>query len=191
MTTSAPSAFPLAARDALPDSLKTLVTKLPRNVWEAHHEFGPLTQFWLQRHMMFRQLLRAMSERTEARLDKRYDPRRYQAELGRLGGLFVGQLHEHHSVEDHHYFPKLVALDADLAAGFALLDADHHALDAHLADFVDKANAILQAPKPDRSAVDAFGDVLQTSHRLLDRHLIDEEDLIVPILLTHGERSVS
>ncbi len=181
----------LATRDGLPDHLRVLADHFARETWDAHSEFGALTKFWLDRHLMFRSLLARMEEDAQALLDGKADPRRYQAALARFGGLFVGQLHEHHTIEDQHYFPMLIGLESRLKEGFDLLDADHHAIDAHLQAFADDANAVLRAPKLDKTQTDRFLGTLGQSHKLLDRHLTDEEDLVVPIILTHGERALS
>lgn len=177
----------LASRDGLPAHLRILAERFAREDWTSHDSFGALTRFWLDRHIMFRQLLIRMTDDTQSFLDGGSDSRRYQAGLARFGSLFVGQLHEHHNVEDHHYFPRLMALEPRLQAGFDLLDADHHALDAHLEAFVADANGVLNAKTPRKTGVDAFLQTLERSERLLNRHLTDEEELIVPIILTHGE----
>lgn len=179
----------LAGRDGLPEALRVLLAEYPREGWEADPSFGELIRFWLDRHVMFRRILAAMTERTEATADVVLDPRRFGAELSRLGSMFVGELHGHHSIEDHHYFPRLRKLDGRLDHGFDLLDADHHDLDAHLADFTGNANALLRdiaEGKPHDASLDTFLTGLGGTHRFLDRHLTDEEDLIVPVLLKHG-----
>lgn len=178
----------LATRDGLPDALRILLAEYPRAGWLAHPQFDGLVRFWLDRHLMFRDLLAAMQAETQAMLDRGCDPRAFAARLSQLGGRFVGDLHGHHHIEDDHYFPILTRLDPRLARGFDLLDADHHALAAHLDDFVGAANAVLkvwQGPGL-MDATAAFQSTLQGSARLLDRHLTDEEDLIVPVILAHG-----
>ena len=185
-----PTAPDLATRDGLPDHLRILADRFARADWDGHEAFGALTRFWLDRHLMFRRLLATLDGEGGAFLDGEIDYQRYQAGLARYGSLFVGQLHEHHHVEDDHYFPQLVALEPRLSAGFDLLDADHHALDAHLEAFTNDANGILRPNGATKEAVDAFLKTLERSKALLDRHLSDEEDLIVPIILAHGEGSL-
>ena len=70
--------------------------------------------------------------------------------------------------------------------GLVVLDRDHHAIDGHLHDFAGAANGIIQAAgagSADKDAVAPMVSVLAKTHRFLDRHLIDEEDLVVPVLL--------
>ena len=187
----------LETRTGLPEHLRELVRLFPRDTWESHPNFGALTRFWLDRHGMFRELLVHLQADARLMADNNMDPQTYAHRLSRLGGLFVGQLHEHHNVEDLHYFPLLVAREGKLQAGFDLLDADHHALDEHLQEFTDVANALLTAAAqpPQAGATDIVGNaarfsgLLEDFDRFLDRHLVDEEELIVPVLLKHGENN--
>jgi rhodanese-related sulfurtransferase len=103
-----------------------------------------LRDFWLERHMMFRQLMTHMGRETEAFLDRDRDAQGFAQGIARYGGLFVNQLHGHHQIEDHHYFPLLRQKDARIERGFDLLDADHHALDGILNRFVEQANGAIQ-----------------------------------------------
>jgi hemerythrin-like domain-containing protein len=103
--------------------------------------------------------------------------------------MFVNGLHEHHTIEDTYYFPKLSTKDQRIEKGFAILDKDHHDLDAFLADFVTRANEVLGAADNRaklQTSAGRFQDELAKLERLLDRHLIDEEELIVPVILRYG-----
>lgn len=178
----------LASRPGLPDALRVRLAEYPRTGWDAHPHVDGLVRFWLDRHLAFRNLLAAMTADAQAVLDGRMEAEAYASRLSRLGGRFVGDLHGHHHIEDDHYFPLLAAMDPRLAQGFDLLDADHHAIAAHLERFTDTANAVLrgwQGPGL-RDAAGGFLQVLGDSAHLLDRHLTDEEDLIVPVILHHG-----
>ncbi|KPQ10433.1 MAG: Hemerythrin HHE cation binding domain [Rhodobacteraceae bacterium HLUCCA09] len=180
----------LGTRDGLPDALRVLLAEFPREEWEKAG-LSPLIRFWLDRHMMFRKLTVRLAADARAAIDGRADPRAHAAALSRFGGLFVGELHGHHHVEDAHYFPVLSRHDARLETGFGLLDADHHALDGHLHAFVERANAVLQADAVARhDATGRFLDGLEGFAPLLERHLTDEEDLVVPVLLKYGERGM-
>lgn len=180
--------LPLASRTGLPDALRVLVEKYPRPGWEAHREFNALTRFWLDRHLMFRRLQASLVSETQGFLDGGEDPRRFGARLSRLAGSYLNELHGHHQIEDMHYFPLLRAQDARLIAGFDLLDRDHHDLDAGLHRLADGTNAVLRGLGDARAERDAAGSLLGELDRFtvfLDRHLTDEEDLIVPVILEY------
>ena len=179
--------FDLADRDGLPDALRALVEAFPRDGWEAHANYSHLIAFWLDRHLMFRRLMEVLLTDAEDALDRRTDPVRYKARVSRFGGMLVDQLHGHHQIEDAHYFPVMAGLDAGVARGVEILDADHHALDAVLAEMTDRANAVLTAEEADhRDQTARLREVLLTFDPLLDRHLVDEEELVVPVLLKYA-----
>ena len=175
----------LEARSGLPDTLRILVEKYPRNLWESHHNFDALTRFWLERHLAFRDLLARIDSQTQAFLDDRQDHRRYASQSAQLIGHLLNDLHGHHQIEDTHYFPKLAALDPHLDAGFALLDGDHQALDGHIHGLADATNAMLRVlqAKSDKRAVADLHQRVQDFARFIDRHLIDEEELVIPAIL--------
>jgi hemerythrin-like domain-containing protein len=178
----------LEHRAGLPEPLRLLLDTHPRESWKAHPDFHGLVSFWLERHMMFRQLMEHMGRETEAFLDGSREVQGFAQGVARYGGLFVNQLHGHHQIEDHHYFPLLRQKDARIERGFDLLDADHHALDGILNRFVEQANGAIQgAGGPDpKAGAGALRDGLAELERLIGRHLEDEEDLIVPVILIHG-----
>ncbi|MBT8412021.1 MAG: hemerythrin domain-containing protein [Octadecabacter sp.] len=178
----------LEHRTGLPDALRVLLKEHPREAWEADPNFNGLISFWLNRHVMFRKLGGLLIEESQAVIDNRHDADRFSRAVGHYGGMLVNQLHGHHQIEDAHYFPVLATRDKRIEKGFDLLDADHHALDGHLNRFVDQANAAIKAaagtdPRP---AAEGFLHAASGLNGLLLRHLEDEEDLIVPVILRYG-----
>ena len=183
----------LDQRSGLPDALQVLLRAHPRAGWTADPGFQGLVQFWLSRHQMFRQILDVMEDDARLFLDRRRSPEAAVGRLRHFGQMFVQELHGHHQIEDHHYFPILAAKDPRLLRGFTILDQDHHALDGHLDDFTRAANLVIAAGPNDavmRDAVARFRPALAAMTRLLDRHLTDEEDLIVPVILRHGAEGI-
>lgn len=170
----------LAQRKALPEALRVLLTDLPRQSWETHPKFGGLVQFWLERHLMFRQLVDVLESDAQQAVDRALDPQAHRARVSRFAGMLVQQLHGHHQIEDHQYFPQLVTLDKRLQRGFDILDSDHHDLDDLLSRFVTQANGLLQGGEPG-----AFLTGVEDFKPFLNRHLVDEEELVVPVILTH------
>jgi iron-sulfur cluster repair protein YtfE (RIC family) len=178
----------LEVREGLPDALRILLKDYPRDAWEADPAFSQLIRFWLDRHLMFRRLLAGLTTDTEAALNANLDIPDYANRLSRLGSHFLQHLHGHHQIEDAHYFPRLVTLDDRLTRGFRILDRDHHAIDGHLSIFADEANSVLTratAPKAPMAELEALRLGLLRMTGFLDRHLTDEEELIVPVLLKY------
>lgn len=179
----------LATRPGLPDALRVLLAEYPRAGWAAHRHFDGLVAFWLDRHLNFRRLTTLLRGDTQALIDARLAPEAWAPRLARAGGHLLADLDGHHRIEDAHYFPLLAAAEPRLERGFALLDADHQALHHHLDAFAAAANAALAAradPGALRTAAGAFLAALDGLDRLLDRHLTDEEELVVPVVLRHG-----
>ena len=177
----------LDARQGLPEHLRVLAELYPRTEWRGHPNFNDLTAFWLERHGMFRQLNDLLVEGTQKRLDGA-NPR-YGREMQHYTSMFLNQLHGHHQIEDQHYFPQFIPLDARLEQGFEILDRDHHALDGHIHALAASTNAVLQkiaaGEDDEREARDLL--TAQTAFRkFLHRHLEDEEDLVVPVILEYG-----
>lgn len=136
---------------------------------------------------MFRQVMDKILTDTQAQIDA---PKpRYAAELTRYTGFFLNELHGHHGIEDQHYFPKFAALDRRLAQGFEILDSDHHTLDGHIHGLAEATNKVLGALKSGAPVQDHLGRLEQAQsafRRFLDRHLADEEEIIVPLILEYG-----
>lgn len=178
----------LERREGLPEALRVLLAQYPRAHWQGHPRFGGLTQFWLERHLGFRELHAALVAEVQGHLDRNTDPERHAGRLWRLGSTLIEGLEGHHQIEDAHYFPHLAALEPRLARGFALLDADHHALDAHLGALTKAANAHLGAVRAGdtRATAGALLAQIEGFGGFLERHLLDEEDLVVPVILHHG-----
>jgi iron-sulfur cluster repair protein YtfE (RIC family) len=181
----------LDMRTGLPDALRILLAESPRDLWQAHQNFDGLVRFWMERHLMFRQALTRLQSDAEAALDAKADPMAYRRNTQRLAGFFLNELHGHHQIEDVHYFPKLTKMEPRLDHGFELLDGDHKMLDGYLNDLADKTNDMLRANAADFIDTTAtLRDTLVPFERFLDRHLIDEEDLIVPVLLRDGSQDL-
>ena len=173
--------FGLMRRIGLPEALQVLLAAFPRAHWQEHRNFAGLVQFWLDRHMTFRQLLSALQTDAQQAVDGVMAPDRYRLRLSQMGGMLVNQLHGHHQIEDLHYFPVLTRMETRLSRGFDILDRDHHDLDDLLDRFVRRANETLQGAEAGRMLTE-----VEKLGPFLTRHLDDEEDLIVPVILKHG-----
>ena len=183
----------LASRPGLPEALRALLADFPRADWTLHRNFDGLVSFWLDRHLNFRDLTARMTLETHSVLDRSADPRLFAATISRLGNRFLTELHGHHQIEDSHFFPRLTALERRLERGFVMLEADHLAIDILLHRFTTSANAVLANWQTAAlvSQAATFATDLSAITALLDRHLVDEEDLIVPVILRHGPGAVA
>lgn len=188
-----PADFNINDRAALPDALRVLLEDYPREAWTADPGYSDLIRFWLERHVMFRRILDVVTNELEDTLNDQMTPQIFAAHLARYGQFFIKELHMHHMIEDQQYFPKLKTMDDRLGWGFDLLDRDHHAIDDHLNGFAADAKELLQtigSGVDARQVLEAFQGRLTGTHRLLDRHLTDEEDLIVPVILKYAPSGV-
>lgn len=176
----------------MPEEVQLLLRTYPRDDWEAHPGFKEKTRQWLSAHQMFRRLGNLLRAETENYLDKTSNPREYAARFRNYGGIMVGNLHGHHGWEDMSYFPELSAADPRFNAGLEILEKDHATLDVVLETFTDTANHMLRLIHRDEpSAYDEAGKLrstIETIEAFLQRHLSDEEDLAVPIILHHRLR---
>jgi Hemerythrin HHE cation binding domain len=185
--TMPPDDLPLATRDGLPAAWQIVLADHPRASWESHADFNGLAAFWLDRHLGFRQLCAQIAVETEAMIDRALTPEAYAGRLARLGTRLLGDLMGHHQIEDDVYFPKLARLEPRIMQGFAMLDRDHHDLHGLIDRFAGGANQVLQAKKDmaRREAAAVFRGDLVAFEVMLVRHLTDEEDLVLPVVLKH------
>ena len=184
----------LASRSGWPEDLRVLMARYPREQWAGHANLGEMARFWLSRHDMFRELAGMIRNiETQFRsgaLSAVEFPRLFVPRLQFL----LSQLEVHHQIEDLHHFPLLRAADEHLARGFDVLEADHHTIHADMDRTADTANALLRALSGDadhlRRCGDDYADASAALLKGLIRHLDDEEDLIVPLILDRGEAAI-
>jgi len=184
----------LEQRSGLPADLRFLADKYPREDWQAHDNIHGMANMWLQRHDMFRDiggiLTGAIADYREGRTDAQGFAKFFAPRLN----FFLGHLDGHHNVEDAHYFPVFAKVETRLKRGFEILDADHHTIHEGLERNSDAGNAFLRAlgetEDRQRFAADAYADENTRLVAMLTRHLADEEDLIIPLILERGDRGL-
>src|SRR5215207_2351186 len=153
------SELDLDRRTGWPDDLRLFVERYPRAVWPGHANLGQTARFWLERHDMFRDLGAALKSATGEFREGRPAARRV---------------------------PALVrAAEPRLVRGFEVLEHDHDILHERIARLADAANAFLEASEPGamRACADRYSLVTDELLSGLVRHLADEEDLIIPLIL--------
>lgn len=184
----------LEQRSGLPEDLRWLADRYPRNEWQAHENIHGMAGFWLQRHDMFRELGGLLSggiaDYREGRLTAPEFARWFAPRLNH----FLGNLDGHHNVEDQHYFPIFAKAESRLKRGFDILDADHHTIHDALERNAAAANAFVKALQESqdrqRFAADDYAGENDRLLAMLTRHLDDEEDLIIPLILDRGDRQL-
>ncbi len=184
--------YDITVRQGLPDEMQVLLRDYPRDTWPGHPDFARSIQNWMGAHRMFRQLAEIVTEDTEGFLDNGNDPQIYAGRLAHFGNLLVRNLHGHHGWEDHSFFPELEAADPRFTRGLEMLEGDHVALDTLLDRFTRGANRTVQLASLEEAQMkDEAGPLAETCAEIgqfLKRHLTDEEELAVPILLHYKMR---
>lgn len=184
----------LESRARLPDDLRYLVARYPRDDWAAHENVHGMASMWLQRHDMFRELGGILTGAIAGYREGRTDASQFASFFAPRLNYFLGQLDGHHNVEDHHYFPVFARVEPGLKRGFDILDSDHHLIHGALERNAETANAFLRGLQGDedrrRFAADAYAGENERLVAMLARHLDDEEDLIIPLILDRGDREL-
>lgn len=182
----------LDTRPGLPRDQRFLLELHPRSTWDGHDNLGELMRFWLSRHDGFREMGAGLDSLISDFREGNVSATDLAPLLVPRLQVFLGELHHHHLIEDHHYFPVFMAAERRMVRGFELLENDHEVIHARIEAVAESANALLRdlgGSDGDRvrRAADAYG---HESGRLISglmRHLSDEEDLIVPLVLERGE----
>lgn len=184
----------LAERDGLPADLLFLLEAHPRDTWNSGVIKG-LGRTWLHMHGSFRDASQALADSIDAvreagAFDPGFAPRFAQTASGLLG-----HLDGHHRIEDDHYFPIFQRTEPRLIRGFEIMDADHHVIHDAIESFATAGNAFLRGiggaeGRPEDAqnrALDAMADEIARFRRLLLRHLDDEEDLVIPLIVERDD----
>jgi iron-sulfur cluster repair protein YtfE (RIC family) len=187
------AALALAERSGWPPELRALIERYPRELWRGHKNLGQMAQFWISRHNMLRELAASITQGTADFQAGKLTAEQFPPWLVPRLQFFLEQLHAHHHIEDHHYFPIFRRADQRLARGFDVLELDHGELHRNIDLTVEAANAFLRSisdAETVKRTGDAFAQSSGTLMKGLTRHLDDEEDLIVPLILDRGEEEL-
>ena len=179
-------------RQGLPEEMQILLRDYPRESWPGHPNFAASIQNWMGAHVMFRRLSAQSERQVEAYLEGDLDADGFAERFGYFGDLLLRNLHGHHTWEDRKFFPELSAADDRFDHGLAMLEADHIEMDGLLDAFSRQGNrAVMLAHMDPDQAYEEAGKLLPQVGAIrgfLQRHLTDEEELVVPILLHHKMR---
>jgi hypothetical protein len=184
-------ALTVDVRNGLPDALLALLLKYPRDQWANDASLHGLAEGWLQRHNLFRELSVQSGGMTADLRDGRTSPTTFLPLFQRRMGLLLGELDMHHRVEDDYYFPTFAAAAPKLQKGFDILDNDHGVIHRAMYSLGTTSRELIAALSGEVAGRD--GDAPRVAERLageiegfdrtLLRHLEDEEDLIIPLIL--------
>ncbi len=157
----------------------------PKHEWASHQNYWRGADMWQGIH---RSLLHESGLFVEG-LEKLVDLPKGELQAGLLlnnmrhvGGHLIGHAHVHHHVEDDHYFPRFKEIFPQLGRPIDLLDCDHRVLEETL-DAVEGHVRAMQAENADRDRIGAALEDARKLDRILNRHLADEEDIVIPALL--------
>lgn len=179
----------LDQRSGLPEEMRFLLQQHPRDTWR--NSRSALAQFWVDKHAhMKRQSVALMGANADYREQRMSAVDFGTAIAPRLQG-FLAELHGHHQIEDFHYFPAFRNAEPRLGPGFDVLARDHELLHKGIMDIVEAVNAFITTIRDDatadadaqRHAADRYVRASELMHARLERHLADEEDLIIPLML--------
>ena len=191
MSAPEPPDLDLATRTGWPAELRGFLDRFPRGTWDGHVNLGGVARFWLNIHDGFRGFGGKLDAAAGEFREGQVTPEHFRAWFAPRLDMFLSHLNGHHHIEDHEYFPLFIAREPRLTRGFEVLERDHEAIHAAMDRMAETANGFLRAPVGDSDAMRfAADDYAEASGRLLvmlNRHLDDEEDLIVPIILARGE----
>lgn len=180
----------LDQRRGWPAELRFLLERHPRTDWLAHRSAD--VAFWLEIHDSFRHACVSL----ELLASEFQEGRRTVRDLAvvaapRLRSM-VANLHGHHRTEDFHYFPAFRSREKRLAPGFDCLENDHvdlqNDVNAALAALRELGTAAEGSSASDAAiAADRYAAASSRLCRRLCRHLGDEEDLVIPLLLERDD----
>ena len=182
-------------RTGWPEELCVVLKEHPRETWPETR--SPMARFWIDKHNYIRRQSDALQSANEEYRNDRLEAAQFGAWAApRLQG-FLAELHGHHQVEDFHYFPAFRSAEPRLAAGFDVLARDHELIHEGIVNIVESVNAFFRTIDPEagagdkaaqRAAAERYIAASRQLHERLERHLTDEEDLIIPLMIRQDDR---
>jgi len=174
----------LRHRTKLPDEWLYLARKFPRERW-AELSAHSTAAHWLGMHEGFRLGQRHLSDLGRAWREQKIEFERFRARFVSGLGQYLHGMQVHHRVESTAYFPQFQAIEPRLSRGFDLLETDHHEIDRILIQFAEAGRALRAvdfASDDARGTAESVIGIVEGSSVPIARHLLDEEDLVIPLL---------
>ena len=186
--------YDLDTRAGWPEYLRFIVERYPRETWADHVNFGGMARFWMDIHNGFRRSGEALRGATGEFREGLVTPERFRSWYAPRLRTFLGHLEGHHSIEDCQMFPIFNAAEPRLMKGFEVLESDHGIIHATMEEMADTANAFMRTPSGDadkmRTAADAYAGTADRLMTMLARHLDDEEELVISLILDRSEEGL-
>lgn len=174
-------------RNGLPAVIKSQLLPLAREQWSKHARYGGKASFFIQYHGDLLATAAYLKQSLAILLDSSQTLFTWQQLKNPLSAAqyLVDRAHNHHQIEDHVYFPQFRQIMPQLNKGIDLLDKDHKSLELALDD-LNHMVMMMSMNKVDdikKQQVKLLADSILHLQRILQRHLYDEEEVIIPIFL--------
>lgn len=180
-------------RTCLSPVLRKSLFVLPREKWARHPGFGGEAQFWTQIHEGLLSASATLAAWSAQALEENDAGRLQQLapQIRGLGGRLIHHAHQHHHIEDDHFFPVFIKTWPQLKNPLDLLDNDHKLLAQVLDDLESAVAGFEIAPaRSDRQRRDHWlggAETMLVAAKRLDglfiRHIGDEEEICIPAML--------
>ena len=176
-------------RTGWPEELCVVLQDYPRDTWATTR--SSMARFWIDKHNYLRRQSAALQSANDDYRAERAGIEQFGSWIApRLQG-FLGELHGHHQIEDHHYFPAFRSAEPRLNPGFDVLNSDHELIHGGIMNIVESINEFIATLQPENAgnndarlrAADRYIEASKLLHSRLERHLQDEEDLIIPLMI--------
>lgn len=158
-----------------------LYNKLPPDQWFSA-DYAYKTSGWLKVHTNIRKRQRILMQISDAYQNGEFDWAEYRSQILKRINMHILKLHQHHGVEDEGFFPEFVSMYPKLAPAFEILGKDHDYLNALLDELQIQNDALARSEVEDKALAKELHETLVKVTDLLQQHLTDEEDLVIPIL---------
>ena len=158
-----------------------LFNKLPPDQWFGA-DYAYKTSGWLKVHTNIRKRQRILTQISEGYQSGEYDWAKYRSQMLKRINMHILKLHQHHGVEDEGFFPEFIRMYPQLQEGFEILRRDHERLDALLDELQAQNDQLARTEVEDKVLAVQLHQTLVDVTDLLQQHLTDEEDLVIPIL---------
>ena len=158
-----------------------LYNKLPPDQWFGA-DYAYKTSGWLKVHTNIRKRQRILVQISESYISGEFDWSEYRSQILKRINMHVLKLHKHHGVEDDGFFPEFVSMYPKLAPAFEILGHDHEYLNELLDKLQIQNDQLARSEVEDKALAEELHKTLVAVTDLLQQHLTDEEDLVIPIL---------